>query len=55
MIDVATPASSKVRAADCILDHAAKGIELEDIEARVNELERCARETGGQSLDPKLY
>ena len=38
-------ASSKVRAADCILDHAAKGIELEDIEARVPELERQVRES----------
>lgn len=46
MLDVATPASSKVRAADCILDHAAKGIELEDIEARVTELERRVLETG---------
>ena len=32
MVDPATPASSRIRAADSILDHAAKAIELEDIE-----------------------
>ena len=41
MVDPNTPASSKVRAADSTLDHAAKAIELEDIEARVCELERA--------------
>ena len=42
MVDPATPASSRIRAADSILDHAAKAIELEDIEVRVSELERAA-------------
>ena len=42
MIDTNTPASVRVRAADCVLDHAAKAIELEDIEVRVSELERAA-------------
>jgi hypothetical protein len=42
MVDPATPASTKVRAADSVLDHSAKAIELEDIEARVAELERRA-------------
>ena len=42
MVDQATPASTKVRAAECILNHAQKAIELEDIEARVSELERAA-------------
>ena len=42
MVDPNTPASSKVRAADSILDHSAKAIEIEDIEARVSELERAA-------------
>jgi hypothetical protein len=32
------------RAADSVLSHAAKAIELEDIEARVSELERAAEE-----------
>jgi hypothetical protein len=42
MVDSVTPASVKVRAADSVLDHSAKAIELEDIEARLSELERAA-------------
>jgi hypothetical protein len=44
MVDPGTPPSTKVRAADSVLSHAAKAIELEDIEARVSELERAAEE-----------
>ena len=39
MIDAAAPASTRVRAADRILDHAKYAIELEDIEIRVSALE----------------
>src|SRR5664279_2509691 len=42
LIDSATPASVKVRAAEAIFNHAAKAIEIDDIEARVSELERAA-------------
>jgi len=42
MIDTNSPASTRVRAADSVLDHAAKAIEIEDIEARVTELERAS-------------
>jgi hypothetical protein len=42
MADPKTPPSTKVRAADSILNHTARAIELEDIEARVAELERAA-------------
>jgi len=42
MIDPATPASVRVRAAEAIFNHAAKAIEIEDIEARVSELERVS-------------
>jgi hypothetical protein len=42
MVDPSTPPSTKVRAADSVLDHSAKAIELEDIDARVAELERAA-------------
>jgi transposase-like protein len=42
MIDANTPASVKVRAAEAIFNHAAKAIEIEDIDARVTELERAA-------------
>ena len=44
MIDAGTPAAVKARVADSILDHSAKAIELEDIEARVAELERQAEQ-----------
>lgn len=39
MIDTNTPASVRVRAAEAIFNHAAKAIEIEDIEARVSALE----------------
>ena len=42
LIDQNTPASVKARVADSIFNHAAKAIEIEDIEARVAELERAA-------------
>jgi hypothetical protein len=36
------PAAVRLRAAECVFDRAFKGVELEDIEARVSELERAA-------------
>ena len=42
MIDPGTPASVRVRAAECVMNHAMKAIEIEDIEVRVSELERAA-------------
>jgi hypothetical protein len=39
MFDPNSPAASRVRAAHCILDDATKGLELQDIEARVSQLE----------------
>ena len=46
-IDPITPASVKVRAAEAIFNHAAKAIEIEDIEARVELLERAAEASKG--------
>ena len=43
MADPASPASSKVRAAECVLNHAVKPIEIEDIEVRVTALERAVQ------------
>jgi len=40
MVDPAAPHSTRVRAADSVLSHAAKAIEIEDVEARVSALER---------------
>jgi len=42
MVDPGTPASRRVRAADSVLAHTIKAIEVDDIEARVTELERAA-------------
>ena len=47
MLDSTTPPATRVRAADSILDHTAKAIEIEDIEARVSELERAAADASG--------
>jgi hypothetical protein len=41
LIDPATPASVKVRAAEAIFNHAAKAIEIEDIDARLAALEQA--------------
>jgi hypothetical protein len=41
MIDPSIPASTKVRAADSVLNHTAKAIELDDVGARLSELERA--------------
>ena len=40
MVDKTTPPASRVRAADRVLDHATKATALENIEARITELER---------------
>jgi hypothetical protein len=42
MVDANSPASTRLRAADIVMDRTAKAIEIEDIEARVSELERAA-------------
>jgi hypothetical protein len=47
LIDPATPASVEVRAAEAIFNHAAKAIEIEDIDARLKELDQAAENTKG--------
>src|SRR5438445_3633287 len=42
LLDANTPASVRARVADSIFAHASKAIEIEDIEARVSDLERAA-------------
>jgi hypothetical protein len=46
MVDPGTPPSTKVRAAESVLNHAAKAIEIEDIQARVAALESAAQNVG---------
>jgi hypothetical protein len=45
MLDPTTPPATRVRAADSILDHTTKAIEIEDVEVRVSDLERAADES----------
>jgi hypothetical protein len=49
MTDPNVPAAVKLRAAECVFDRAIKGVELEDIEARVAELERAAEAAAKRS------
>jgi hypothetical protein len=44
LIDPNTPASTKVRAVDSVLNHATKAIELEDLAARVEALEQATKD-----------
>ena len=44
MTDPNVPPPVRLRAAECVFDRAIKGIELEDIDTRVTELERAAEE-----------
>ncbi len=41
MLDQSTPASCRLRAAESVLSVAAKSSEIEDLEARISELERA--------------
>jgi len=48
LADPATPSSVRVRAVDSVLSHAAKAIEIEDIDARVTALEQAAAVSKGR-------
>jgi len=50
MANTESPASSRVAAAKAVLEMAIKAVELEDLTARVEELERLARE-GNQNAN----
>jgi len=48
MLEPGTPPATRVRAADSILNHTSKAIEIEEIEARVAALEVAAQKTDGK-------
>jgi len=48
LLDQNTPAAVKARVADSIFNHAAKAIEIEDIEVRVSALEAAAGAEGSK-------
>jgi hypothetical protein len=47
MTDPNVPAAVRLRAAEFVFDRAVKGVEVDDIEARVSELERAAADAAG--------
>jgi hypothetical protein len=49
MLEPGTPPATRVRAADSILDHTTKAIEIESLEARLTELERAAEANAERS------
>lgn len=50
MLDPTVPASVRIRASECVLTHANKTIEIEDVEARVAALEEAAQGTGPKTI-----
>lgn len=44
MVDATAPAGSRVRAADCILEHAASALEMEDLQVRLARLEQLEKD-----------
>src|SRR5437016_2391452 len=51
MVDQNAPPASRVRAADCVLDRATKAIELDDVEARLSEVERSIDASKGDRTE----
>ena len=46
MVDANVPASVRLRAAECLFQNAIKGVEIEDIEARLAAIEEAAQKSG---------
>ena len=44
MVDATAPAASRVRAADCVLAHAADALDSEDIQVRLTKLEQVEKQ-----------
>ena len=47
MVDANAPPAVRLRAAECVFDRAIRGVELEDIEARLAALEQANPKNGG--------
>ncbi|MFN7998611.1 MAG: hypothetical protein U0Q18_33620 [Bryobacteraceae bacterium] len=52
MEDRRTPPASRLRAADSVLNHAAKFTELQDLSVRVGDLERLEKEKNAGPVEP---
>src|ERR1035441_806770 len=44
MVDATAPAGGRVRAADCVLEHAASALDLEDVQVRLVRLEQIEKD-----------
>ena len=51
MVDATAPPASRVRAANCILEHAANALEVEDLQVRLAKLEQVAEDKAAESRD----
>jgi hypothetical protein len=54
MCDTAAPPASRVRAAQCVLDNAARGIGLQDLDVRLRELEKSGAMEASRQPVPKI-
>ena len=51
MVDATAPPASRVRAANCILEHAANALEVEDLQVRLAKLEQVEEDKAAESRD----
>ena len=54
MLDATAPPASRVRAADCVLEHAASALDLEDIQVRLAKLEQMEKDREKADSDAEL-
>jgi hypothetical protein len=54
MLDATAPPASRVRAADCVLEHAASALDLEDIQVRLAKLEQIEKDREKENKDDEL-
>ena len=51
MVDAAASTASRVRAANCVLDHAANALEIEDLQVRLAKLEQVEKDKAAESRE----
>jgi hypothetical protein len=54
MLDATAPPASRVRAADCVLEHAANALDLEDIQVRLAKLEQIEKDREKENKEAEL-
>ena len=51
MVDATASTASRVRAANCVLDHAANALEIEDLQVRLAKLEQVEKDKAAESRE----